>query len=42
MSDRTILLRTVRDGGRSFCFRGDPKAAIPAFHAMLEKLGDRI
>jgi hypothetical protein len=32
---KTILLRTVRDGGRSFYFRGDHRATIPALFASL-------
>ena len=34
---KTILVRTVKDGGRSFYFRGDHKATIPALHALLAK-----
>ncbi len=32
---KTILVRTVRDGGRSFYIRGDHLATIPALHAEL-------
>ena len=32
---KTILVRTVQDGGRSFYFRGDHRATIPALHALL-------
>jgi hypothetical protein len=32
---KTILVRTVRDGGRSFYFRGDHRATLPALHALL-------
>jgi len=32
---KTILVRTVRDGGRSFYIRGDHLATIPALHAAL-------
>ena len=34
---KTILVRTVKDGGRSFYFRGDHKATIPALHALLAR-----
>jgi hypothetical protein len=34
---KTILVRTVKDGGRSFYFRGDHKATIPALHALLTR-----
>ena len=33
---KTILVRTVKDGGRSFYFQGDHRATIPALHAALE------
>jgi hypothetical protein len=33
---KTILVRTVRDGGRSFYIRGDHLATIPALHAALK------
>jgi len=32
---KTILVRTVRDGGRSFYIRGDHLATIPALHAAI-------
>ena len=32
---KTVLVRTVRDGGRSFYFRGDPRATLPALHRLL-------
>ena len=32
---KTILIRTVADGGRSFYIRGDHKATFPALHAAL-------
>jgi len=32
---KTILVRTVADGGRSFYFRGDHRATIPALHRLL-------
>jgi len=36
---KTILVRTVADGGASFYFRGDHRATFPALHrAILEKL----
>jgi len=34
---KTILVRTVRDGGRSFYFRGDHRATLPALHELLCK-----
>ena len=33
---KTVLVRTVRDGGRSFYFRGDHRATMPALHRLLE------
>ena len=37
---KTILVRTVRDGGRSFYIRGDHRATLPALHALLaERMG---
>ena len=37
---KTILVRTVRDGGRSFYIRGDHRATIPALHRLLvQRLG---
>jgi hypothetical protein len=36
---KTILVRTVQDGGESFYFRGDHRATFPVLHrAVLEKL----
>jgi hypothetical protein len=32
---KTLLVRTVRDGGRSFYFCGDHRATLPALHARL-------
>ena len=32
---KTILVRTVADGGESFYFRGDHRATIPALHHLL-------
>ena len=32
---KTILVRTVRDGGTSYYFRGDHRATIPALHKLL-------
>ncbi|MCJ7544322.1 MAG: hypothetical protein MUP47_07125 [Phycisphaerae bacterium] len=37
---KTMLVRTVADGGRSFYIRGDHRATIPALHALLEA-GDK-
>jgi hypothetical protein len=34
---KTILVRTVKDGGQSFYFRGDHRATLPALHALLTK-----
>jgi hypothetical protein len=37
---KTVLVRTVRDGGRSFYVCGDHRATLPALHALLvERLG---
>lgn len=33
---KTILVRTVQDGGRSFYIRGDHKVTLPALHGLLE------
>lgn len=33
---KTILVRTVRDGGRSFYIRGDHRGTIPALHRLLK------
>lgn len=32
---KTMLIRTVRDGGRGYYFRGDHRATIPALHRLL-------
>ena len=32
---KTMLVRTVKDGGRSYYFRGDHRATIPALHRLL-------
>lgn len=32
---KTVLVRTVRDGGRSFYFCGDHKATLPTLHKLL-------
>jgi hypothetical protein len=32
---KTVLVRTVRDGGRSFYVRGDHRATMPALHKLL-------
>ena len=37
---KTILVRTVQDGGESFYLRGDHRATIPALHGLLvERMG---
>jgi hypothetical protein len=37
---KTILVRTVADGGRSYYLRGDHAATVPALHrALVERLG---
>lgn len=37
---KTVLVRTVRDGGRSFYVCGDHRATLPVLHALLvERLG---
>ncbi len=36
---KTLLVRTVGPGGRSFYVRGDHAATIPALHALLDKIG---
>ena len=36
---KTILARTVADGGESFFFRGDHQATIPALHRVLVRQG---
>jgi hypothetical protein len=37
---KTVLVRTVRDGGRSYYIRGDHRATLPALHRLLlERLG---
>lgn len=37
---KTILVRTVADGGESFYFCGDHRATVPAFHHLLMRTGD--
>jgi predicted nucleic acid-binding protein len=32
---KTLLVRTVADGGRSFYIRGDHRATIPALHKLI-------
>jgi hypothetical protein len=32
---KTVLVRTVRDGGKSFYIRGDHRATMPALHRLL-------
>jgi len=32
---KTVLVRTVRDGGRSYYIRGDHRATLPALHRLL-------
>jgi hypothetical protein len=32
---KTVLVRTVRDGGRSYYIRGDHRATMPALHALI-------
>ncbi len=40
---KTVLVRTVRDGGTSYYIRGDHVATIPALHKLImERLGDDI
>lgn len=34
---KTILVRTVRDGGRGFYFHGDHRATLPALHKLLDQ-----
>ena len=34
---KTILVRTVRDGGQSYYFRGDHRATLPALHKLLQE-----
>jgi hypothetical protein len=37
---KTVLVRTVRGGGKSYYIRGDHRATMPALHALLvERLG---
>lgn len=39
---KTVLVRTVRDGGRSYYIRGDHRATMPALHRLLvERMTDR-
>jgi hypothetical protein len=35
---KTILLRTVRDGGTSFYLRGDHRSTLPTLYSHLEEL----
>ncbi|MCD6303618.1 MAG: hypothetical protein J7M21_01500 [Planctomycetes bacterium] len=35
---KTLLVRTVADGGRSYYFRGDHRATVPALYKMLLRL----
>jgi len=38
---KTVLVRTVQDGGRSFYVRGDHRATLPALHGLvLAKIGE--
>jgi len=37
---KTVLVRTVRDGGQSYYIRGDHRATIPALHRLLLKALD--
>ncbi len=38
---KTILVRTVRDGGQSYYVRGDHRATLPALHKLLvERIGE--
>lgn len=32
---KTVLVRTVKDGGRSYYFKGDHRATVPALHGLL-------
>ncbi len=37
---KTVLVRTVADGGTSYYFRGDHRATVPALHrAVIARLG---
>ena len=36
---KTILVRTVADGGQSYYFRGDHRVTIPALHCGVVALG---
>ena len=40
---KTLLVRTVADGGRSFYLRGDHLATLPALHGLIAErlLADR-
>ena len=39
---KTILVRTVADGGESFYVRGDHRATLPALHkAIVERIGQK-
>ena len=38
---KTLLVRTVQDGGRSFYIRGDHRATVPALHKLLlDRMGE--
>jgi hypothetical protein len=37
---KTVLVRTVRDGGTGYYIRGDHRATLPALHGLLvERMG---
>ena len=38
---KTVLVRTVADGGRSFYIRGDHRRTIPALHSLLQERAGR-
>jgi hypothetical protein len=38
---KTLLLRTIRDGGRGFYFRGPHQETVPALYAALKQRGKR-
>jgi len=38
---KTVLVRTVRDGGRSYYIRGDHRATLPALHRLLAERDGR-
>jgi hypothetical protein len=37
---KTVLVRTVRDGGTSYYIRGDHQATMPALHKLLTQCKD--